>query len=59
MIASQYGYSSKNPETKKTVVSDIEAVRDIARYIVNLFRPIDSQLSTSFVVTTTTEEVKN
>ena len=59
MIASQYGYSSKDPETKKTVISDVEAVRDIARYIVNLFRPIDSQLSTSFVVTATTEEVKN
>ena len=59
MIASQYGYSSKDPKTKKTVVSDIETVRDIARYIINLFRPIDSQLSTSYVVTATTEEVKN
>ena len=59
MVAGAYGFSKKDPETKKTIVSDISSVHDIAKYIANLFRSVDCQMSTNYIVTAKVTTVKN
>lgn len=59
MLAGNYGFSSKDEKTHKTIVTNISAIRDIAKYIVNFFRPFDAQLSTNYILTAKTTEIKN
>ena len=59
VVAGNYNLSSKDPETKKTIVKDPVTVREISKYIANLFRPVDCQMPTDFVLTAKVTETKN
>ena len=59
VVAGNYNLSSKDPETKKTIVKDPATVREISKYIANLFRAVDCQMPTDFVLTAKVTEVKN